>query len=115
MLKYFKALKRNKIITCLKLAKKRATCQTHETITDDFFSPEALTQQKNSHCVWVELSWPFGKNGESCKAHSKLRHSYSLFSEEEVGGGWPSVPEGGEQKQGTRFRELVGIIETSFK
>lgn len=38
---------------------------------------------------------------ESCRDHSKLRHSYSLSSGEGVGSGWPSVPEGG----GSRSRE----------
>lgn len=37
VLKYSKALKRKEIITCLKLAKKRATCQTYKTITEDIF------------------------------------------------------------------------------
>lgn len=37
VLKYFKALKRKEIVTYLKLAKKRATCQTYENITEDIF------------------------------------------------------------------------------
>lgn len=112
VLKYFKALKRKKIITCLKWQRKGQHVRHIRPLLKTF-SPEALTQQKKNHCVWVEMSWAFGKNEESCRDHSKLRHSYSLSS----GGGWGVSGHQSLREEGAEagFRECVGIMETSFQ